>query len=85
MAAAKPFRLSNGGNAGIVRRSDGRFDLENPSQAVPVNPLEQEAEGKQPGEWAPGIGQCTDPLMGEQNPWPPAKPATDKKPMKLGG
>lgn len=86
MAAEKPYRVEGGPRpAGIIRREDGRFDLEEPSQAVPPNPLAEEAEGKQPDEWAPGVGQCTDPLVGQKNPWPEAKPPTERKPMKLGG
>jgi len=84
MAAAKlPYKLGGGG-AGITRGDGGRFMLEEPSSAVPVNPLVQEEEGKQPSEWAPGVGQCTDPMTGPNIPWPDADPATEKKPMKVG-
>ena len=74
MAAAKPFKLSGGSSTGIVRRSDGRFDLEDPSRAVPTNPLEQEAEGGKPDRWAPGIGQCTDPTSGQRQLWKELRP-----------
>lgn len=85
MATAKnrPYRLGTD-SAGITRGDGGRFMLEEPSKAVPVNPLVQEEEGKQPGEWAPGVGQCTDPMTGPTIPWPPADPANEKKPMKVG-
>jgi hypothetical protein len=84
-AKAKPFRLDTGpAGAGIGRAPDGRFMLDEPSEAKPPNPLAEEEEGKQPKEWAPGIGQCTDPLTGEENPYSPAEPPANK-PMKLGG
>lgn len=82
-AARRPFKVDTSG-AGIGRGPDGRFMLEEPNKAVPPNPLIDEEQGKQPKDWAPGIGQCTDPLTGQEKPWPPIDPVA-QKPMKVGG
>jgi len=49
-------------------------------RAVPPNPIEEEQDGKQPSEWAPGIGQGTAPTRGPFVEWPPAR--NDKNPIK---
>ena len=74
---AAPFRLDQ--TLPITRRADGRFEtLGRPLE----NPLETQAEGGTPQEWAPGIDQGIAQTGSVSIPWPPAaKPA--RGPMKL--
>lgn len=82
---SKPYRL--GGEApakgGPARNVVGRYVRDN---AVPANPLSEVKPAANDQQtmsgWAPGIGQNTAPLKGQQNPFPPASnPAT--APFKL--
>jgi len=70
MAAAKPFKVDGAGGAGIVRGPDGRFYREDAEKAAPQNPLDTEDDGRQPQQWAPGIGQQSAKLTGQEKPWP---------------
>lgn len=67
MAETKPFKLNQPSGAGITRATDGRFQRDD---AVPPNPLEEEDEGKQPQAWAPGVGQGSADMVGQEVPWP---------------
>ncbi len=71
-----PFKLDQ--TLPITRGTDGKF--QEYERDVPPNPLAAEDTGKQPQEWAPGVGQNTAPLTGQVNPYPPA--VEPKKPMR---
>ena len=75
-----PFKLDQ--PLPITRQTDGRFQemRRDMDRAVPPNPIEEEQDGKQPSEWAPGIGQGTAPTRGPFVEWPPAR--NDKNPIK---
>ena len=79
---AGPYKLDQ--PTGIIRGSDGKFQEPKAPTNLPANPLQVEANGGTPQNWAPGIGQNTAPLGNPAIPWPPADNG-GQKPFKLGG
>ena len=75
----KPFRLQGGeSQPSVTRDVVGRFAR---ADAVPANPLAERKpainDQQTMSGWAPGIGQGSAQLRGQQKPYPPiAKPAS---------
>lgn len=73
--AKKPYKLD--GEAAISGRRDvhGRYAREN---ALPDNPLDENRPASNDQQvmsgWAPGIGQGTARMTGQENPYPPVAP-----------
>lgn len=77
---AAPFKLDQA--LPITRRANGRFETVGRAQQL-ENPLETQAEGGTPADWAPGIDQGSARTGSPAIPWPDAVPA--RSPMKLNG